>query len=245
MININGQGLQRKYSNGSSSNLKTNAQKSQAQKDREALKKASLAKREAREARAEKREMRLNNANPELAIKILEENPEKDINVNQIQKEAMAKTNVLAREYGLSQPNNPEALAHDRLHCSACDRKLDSPNAHKQDGLGNLFEDEDVRLLCCWCFGKMGESDIKSTMYSGLEADSKVRLQVYNPIESTKAEVESLIESKMIQMKSKLKKWQQDVALVGNIKHDYLQEGDQIENSVLYNAKTRYTACTW
>ena len=135
MININGQGLQRKYSNGSSSNLKTNAQKSQAQKDREALKKASLAKREAREARAEKREMRLNNANPELAIKILEENPEKDINVNQIQKEAMAKTNVLAREFGLSQPNNPEALAHDRLHCSACDRKLDSPNAHKQDGL--------------------------------------------------------------------------------------------------------------
>jgi hypothetical protein len=245
MININGQGLQRKYSNGSSSNLKTNAQKSQAQKDREALKKASLAKREAREARAEKREMKLNNANPEVAIKILEENPEKDINVNQIQKEAMAKTNVLAREYGLSQPNNPEALAHDRLHCSACDRKLDSPNAHKQDGLGNLFEDEDVRLLCCWCFGKMGESDIKSTMYSGLEADSKVRLQVYNPIESTKAEVESLIESKMIQMKSKLKKWQQDVALVGNIKHDYLQEGDQIENSVLYNAKTRYTACTW
>tara|TARA_R110000765_G_scaffold422920_1_gene531123 strand:- start:326 stop:1060 length:735 start_codon:yes stop_codon:yes gene_type:complete len=244
MININGQGLQRKYSNGSSSNLKTNAQKSQAQKDREALKKASLAKREAREARAEKREMRLNNANPELAIKILEENPEKDINVNQIQKEAMAKTNVLAREFGLSQPNNPEALAHDRLHCSACDRKLDSPNAHKQDGLGNLFEDEDVRLLCCWCFGKMGESDIKS-MYSGKEADSKVRLQVYNPIESTKAEVESLIESKMIQMKSKLKKWQQDVALVGNIKHDYLQEGDQIENSVLYNAKTRYTACTW
>ena len=79
----------------------------------------------------------------------------------------------------------------------------------------------------------------------GKEADAKVRLQVYNPIESTKAEIDSLIESKMIQMKSKLKKWQQDVALVGNIKHDYLQEGDQIENSVLYNAKTRYNACTW
>jgi hypothetical protein len=245
MININGQGLQRKYSNGVSSTLKTNAEKSQAQKDREALKKASLLKREARLARAEKREMRLNNANPELAIKILEENPEKDINVNQIQKEAMAKTNVLAREFGLSQPNNPEALAHDRLHCSACDRKLDQPDAHKSLGVESLIDDADIRLLCCWCFGKMGESDIKSTMYSGLEADAKVRLQVYNPIESTKAEVESLIESKMIQMKSKLKKWQQDVALVGNIKHDYLQEGDQIENSVLYNAKTRYTACTW
>ena len=44
MIHINGQGLQRKYSSGSSSSLKTNAQKSQQQKDRDALKKASLAK---------------------------------------------------------------------------------------------------------------------------------------------------------------------------------------------------------
>lgn len=245
MIHINGQGLQRKYSNGASSTLKTNAEKSQAQKDREALKKASLAKRKAREARAEKREMRLENANPEKALKNLEENPEKDIDVDKIQKQALSKTNALARKFGLSQPNNPEALAHDRLHCSACDRKLDQPDAHKSVNLNGLFEDEDVRLLCCWCFGKMGESDIKNTMYSGLEADAKVRLQVYNPIESTKAEIDSLIESKMIQMKSKLKKWQQDTALVGNIKHDYLQEADQLENSVLYNAKTRYTACTW
>ena len=61
--------------------MKTNAEKSQAQKDRDALKKASLAKRKAREARAEEREMRLNNANPEVAIKILEENPEKDIHL--------------------------------------------------------------------------------------------------------------------------------------------------------------------
>ncbi|RLD63432.1 MAG: hypothetical protein DRI84_09665 [Bacteroidetes bacterium] len=245
MININGQGLQRKYSNGSSSNLKTIAQKTQQQKDHEALRKASLAKREAREARAEKRQARSNNANPEVAIKILEENPEKDINVAQIQKQALSKTNALAREFGLSQPNNAEALAHDRLHCSACDRKLDQPNAHKSLGIKPLFEDEDIRLLCCWCFGKMGESDIKSSMYSGLEADAKVRLQVYNPIESTKAEVDSLIESKMIQMKSKLKKWQQDVALVGNIKHDYLIEGDKLENTYRDMAKTRYTACTW
>ena len=243
MIHINGQGLQRKYSNGASSTLKTNAEKSQAQKDREALKKASLAKRKAREARAEKREMRLNNANPEVAIKILEENPEKDINIAQIQKEAMSKTNALAREFGLSEPNNPEALAHDRLHCMMCDRTLDSPHTN-QFGGESIFDEEDVRLMCCWCFGKMSDSDIKHQI-EPKEATAEIRLQVYNPIESTKAEIESMIESKMIQMKSKLKKWQQDVALVGNIKHDYLQEGDQIENSVLYNAKTRYTACTW
>lgn len=243
MIHINGQGLQRKYSNGASSTLKTNAEKSQAQKDRDALKKASLAKRKAREARAEKREMRLNNANPEVAIKILEENPEKDINIAQIQKEAMSKTNALAREFGLSEPNNPEALAHDRLHCMICDRTLDSPHTN-QFGEDSIFDEEDVRLMCCWCFGKMSDSDIKHQI-EPKEATAEIRLKVYNPIESTKAEVESMIESKMIQMKSKLKKWQQDVALVGNIKHDYLQEGDQIENSVLYNAKTRYTACTW
>ena len=243
MIHINGQGLQRKYSNGASSTLKTNAEKSQAQKDRDALKKASLAKRKAREARAEKREMRLNNANPEVAIKILEENPEKDINVAQIQKEAMSKTNALAREFGLSEPNNPEALAHDRLHCMMCDRTLDSPHTN-QFGGDSIFDEEDVRLMCCWCFGKMSDSDIKHQI-EPKEATAEIRLKVYNPIESTKAEIESMIESKMIQMKSKLKKWQQDVALVGNIKHDYLQEGDQIENSVLYNAKTRYTACTW
>ena len=243
MIHINGQGLQRKYSNGASSTLKTNAEKSQAQKDRDALKKASLAKRKAREARAEKREMRLNNANPEVAIKILEENPEKDINVAQIQKEAMSKTNALAREFGLNEPNNPEALAHDRLHCMMCDRTLDSPHTN-QFGEDSIFDEEDVRLMCCWCFGKMSDSDIKHQI-EPKEATAEIRLKVYNPIESTKAEVESMIESKMIQMKSKLKKWQQDVALVGNIKHDYLQEGDQIENSVLYNAKTRYNACTW
>ena len=243
MIHINGQGLQRKYSNGASSTLKTNAEKSQAQKDREALKKASLAKRKAREARAEKREMRLNNANPEVAIKILEENPEKDINIAQIQKEAMSKTNALAREFGLSEPNNPEALAHDRLHCMMCDRTLDSPHTN-QFGGESIFDEEDVRLMCCWCFGKMSDSDIKHQI-EPKEATAEIRLKVYNPIESTKAEIESMIESKMIQMKSKLKKWQQDVALVGNIKHDYLQEGDQIENSVLYNAKTRYNACTW
>ena len=45
-------------------------------------------------------------------------------------------------------------------------------------------------------------------------------------------------------MKSKLRKWKQDTALVGNVKHDYLEEGDQFENQVLYRAPTRYTACT-
>lgn len=240
MINF-GNGLQKNYSDSIKSNLLTDSQRVQQKNDREALREASKARRAEREARQEARMSR--NISPEKALEVLEKNPEKDINVKAIQEDAKKKTNVLARTYGLKEPNNPEALAHDRTHCMTCDRKLDQPNAHKSIG-NDLFDEADVRIMCCWCFGKMSDSDIRDTMYSGLEADADIRLKVYNPEESTKAEVESLIESKRIQLKSKLKKWQQDTALVGNIKHDYLLEGDQFENQVMYRAKTRYTACT-
>jgi hypothetical protein len=245
MIKISGQGLQRKYGNGiGSSNLLTDADRNQQKKDRDALRASSRAKREAREKRQAKRMAK--NVSPEKAIEILEQNPTADIDVQSIHEKALEQTNVIARQYGLQEPNNPEALKHDRFHCSTCDRKLDSPNAHKGTDVDGLFDDEDIRLMCCWCFGKMSDSEIKSTMkIEGAEADAEIRLKVYNPIESTKAEVESLVGLKKIQMKAKLKKWQQDTALVGNVKHDYLLEGDQLENSVLYNAKTRYTACTW
>lgn len=91
----------------------------------------------------------------------------------------------------------------------------------------------------------MSDSDIKRSANNGEEASKEIRLKVYNPEESSKEEIESLIDSKMIQLKSKLKKWEQDVSLVGKIKHDNLLEVDQLENSVMYNAKTRYNACTW
>ena len=124
-----------------------------------------------------------------------------------------------------------------------CNRKLDQPNAGNSPN--SPWADEDIRLMCCWCFGRMGDAQIRREAYSGKEADSKIRLKVYNPVESSKEEIDSLIESKMIQLKSKLKKWEQDVSLVGKVKHDHLHEVDQLENSVLYNAKTRYNACTW
>jgi hypothetical protein len=235
-----GNGLQKKYATGIVSPLSKNGDFNKA--DHEALQKASAKKRAEREARMDARQSRLNNNNPEVALKILEENPTKDLNVVEIQKKARGETNALAREYGLSQPNNPEALAHDRLHCMMCDRTLDSPHVG-QFGENSIFDEEDVRLMCCWCFGKMSDSDIKHSI-NKKEATAEIRLKVYNPDESTKAEIESLIESKMIQMKSKLRKWKQDTALVGNVKHDYLEEGDQFENQVLYRAPTRYTACT-
>ena len=244
MINFGGQNLQRKYGGNSSSNMKTNAEKIRQDKDREALKKASELKRAGRESRMEERLIR--NMSPDMAIKLLEENPQADVDIKNIHKKALAQSNVIARQYGIIEPNNPEALVHDRLHCYTCDRKLHQPNAHKSLELGGLFDDSDIRIMCCWCFGKMNDDEIKSTMrIEGIVADSKIRLKVYNPIESTKEEVDSLIESKIIQLRGKLKRWQQDTALIGNIKHEYLYEGDQFENQVMYRAKTRYTACTW
>ncbi len=241
MINFNGASLQKKYNGLAKSDILTDSDRKNQKKDHEALRNASKAKRKAREARSDERIAR--NISPEKEMKILEQNPEKDIDVKSIQKQAKSETNALAREYGLKQPNNPEALVHDRLHCMMCDRKLDSPHTG-QFGENSLFNDEDVRLMCCWCFGNMSDSEIRTTARSGKEADSEIRLKVYNPEESTKAEVESLIESKMIQMKGKLRRWKQDVALVGKVKHNTLEDVDYLEFGVRNRAPTRYTACT-
>jgi hypothetical protein len=124
-----------------------------------------------------------------------------------------------------------------------CDRKLDNPNAGNSPN--SPWDDEDIRLMCCWCFGKMSDSDIKRSATNGEEASKEIRLKVYNPLESSKEEIDSLIESKMIQLRGKLKRWEQDVALIGKIKHDYLKEGDDFENTYRNMAKTRYNACTW
>lgn len=240
MINF-GNGLGHKYNGVASSKLKSNAEKDRIAKDREALKEASKKKRARREARMEARVER--NIAPDKAIEILEEKPMEDHSVKKVIKNAYAQSNAIAREYGLVEPNHPEALAHDRLHCMMCNRKLDHPNAGNSPN--SPWADEDIRLMCCWCFGKMSDIDIRREASSGQEADAEIRLKVYNPEESSKEEIESLIESKMIQLKSKLKKWEQDVSLVGKVKHDNLLEVDQLENSVMYNAKTRYNACSW
>ncbi len=241
MINF-GNGLQRKYSNGvSGGNNKSDREKLADKKDREALRKASEAKRSKREARQQARMDK--NIAPDKAIEILEKDPMNDHSVKSVIKEAYGKSNAIAREYGLAQPNHPEALKHDRLHCMMCDRKLDNPNAGNSPN--SPWDDEDIRLMCCWCFGKMSDSDIKRSATNGEEASKEIRLKVYNPLESSKEEIDSLIESKMIQLRGKLKRWEQDVALIGKIKHDYLKEGDDFENTYRNMAKTRYNAWTW
>lgn len=239
-----GNGLQGKYSGNPTGNTKTTAEKKTANSDHEALMKHAKTKRKAREERADVRESLM--MAPDKALKKVESGDDALLNgqIKNMQKTVKAKTNVIARQYGLAEPNNPEALAHDRLHCATCDRTLDAPNAHKQAGLDGLFEDSEVRIMCCWCFGKFDDSEIKSTMYTGLEANAKIRLAVYNPEESTREEVESLTDSRRIYLKCKLKKWEQDTSLIGKIKHVAWQDADTMENIVRDQAPTRYTACT-
>lgn len=240
MSNLIGFGnLGKSYQNNAASTLKTNATKTVEQKDREAKRKASEAKRKAREERMSQRDQK--NGTPEKQLKEFKKDPTKDINIQEINNRVLGKTNALAREYGLPEPDNEEALKHDRLHCMTCDRKLDDPNAYKGDG---LIDDADIRLMCCWCFGKMGDADIKSTMKTDKEATAAVRLAIYNPLESTKAEIENMTKDRIIYLKAKIKKHNAVTCLVGNIKHDYLQEGDDFENTYRNMAKTRYTSCT-
>ena len=204
MINFSGQGLQKAYTK-KNSELSTQEQE-QKKKDREALKKYAESQREKREARMNARMERNKPITKE--VEDFEKNGLSEEEIAKVTDGVMEKTNALARKYGLPQPNNKEALEHDRTHCFACDRKLDSPNAHKGGDLEKLFEDDgDVRILCCWCFGRMGDDEIKTTMrIEGAEADAKIRLQVYNPMESKKEEIESLTQTRRIFLKSKLKK---------------------------------------
>ncbi len=240
MINF-GNGLQRKYSGIATGNTKTTAEKKVANADTEALHKASRLKRKDREARAERRAKKV--VSPQIELENLEKNPTEDIAVEAIVDKAKAKTNMLARTFNLPEPNNPEALKHDRVHCATCDRLLDSPNNYKQLDLDGLFDDAEVRTMCCWCFGKMSDKDIRSTMRTGIEATKEIRLAIYNPVESSKAEIEQMTDIRRIQLKSKIKKYDERVKFVGNVKHDYLQEGDDFENTYRNLADTRYTAC--
>ena len=130
MINFNGQGLQRKYRNKVDNEIHLSADTKS--KDYEALRKHSQSKRAGREARLAERDEQ--NISPEKEMERLKKDPTKDIDVKKIVNNAKSKTNVLAREYGVKEPNNPEALAHDRLHCFTCDRRLDSPK-HQQHNI--------------------------------------------------------------------------------------------------------------
>jgi len=262
MINF-GNGLQRKYKTNPESDIVSDAEKTQAQKDREALRKHAESRRTQREVRMEyrdanrksvaedaKEQIVLTKRDEKTRLEQLEANKENRIE-SQIE-EAKEKTNHLARKHGLQEPNNPEALKHDRFHCYNCDMKLHIPNAYKNlpKEVQQLFDnDNDVRHLCCFCFGKMEDNEIIEL--KSKESDKKIRMAIYNPEMYVKEnaeeshqedikQIQELTKERIMYYQSKIKQYEHIVSFVGTVKHDNLQEVDDLENTVRNHAFTRY-----
>jgi len=262
MINF-GNGLQKKYKTEQESDIKSDAENKSIDKDREALRKHSKAKAEARDARLQHRDdnrksviedseeqIVLTKKDKVDRIQQLEDNKENKIE-RQID-EAKGKTGHLARKHGLAEPNNPEALKHDRKHCYKCDMHLHIPNAYKdlpEDVQILLGKDEDIRHFCCFCFGKMDDGEI--TKLQDTESNRKIRMMIYNPEdyvrenadeihEDDKKEIVKLTKERIAYYNAKIKKYENVISLIGTVKHDNIQEVDDLENTVRNLAPTRY-----
>ena len=263
MINF-GNGLQKKYSDKSEDKPVSDADKKQVDKDHEALRKHHESKREQRDKRLKYRDdnrksiiedsveqIKLTKKDRVDRLQELEDNKENRIE-SQID-EAKEKTNHLAREHGMQEPNNPEALKHDRFHCYICDMHLHIPDAYKnlpEDVQLLLGRDEDIRHLCCYCFGKMEDGEIIKTQTSET-SDKKIRLMIYNPEEFVRENaeeindsdiqhIEHLTEDRIAYYNSKIKRYENVISLIGTVKHDTLQDVDDLIETVRNNAPTRY-----
>ncbi len=262
MINF-GNGLQKKYKTDQESDIKSDADNKRIDKDREALRKHSKAKAEAREARlqyrddnrksiAEDSKEQIDEAKKDKVDRLQQLEDNKENRVERQIDEAKQKTNHLARKHGLAEPNNPEALKHDRKHCYKCDIHLHIPNAYKdlpEDVQILLGKDEDIRHFCCFCFGKMDDGEI--TKLQETESDKKIRMMIYNPEDYVRdnaegihqediEHIETLTKERIVYYNAKIKKYEHVVSLIGTVKHDNLQEVDDLENTVRNLAPTRY-----
>ncbi len=262
MINF-GNGLQKKYKAEQESDIDSDAEALRKKKDREALRKHSKGKAEARDARLQHRDdnrksviedsveqIELTKKDKVDRLQTLEDNLENKIERQVV--EAKGKTGHLARKHGLAEPNNPEALEHDRLHCYKCDMHLHVPDAYKKlpEEVQALFgNDKDVRHLCCYCFGKMEDGEIVKLQDS--ESDRKIRMMIYNPADYVRAnadgvhqedikEIETLTKERIVYYNAKIKKYENVISLIGNVKHDTIQEVDDFIETVRNLAPTRY-----
>lgn len=260
MMNFSGQSLQRTYQE-CGGKINKNEEKREL-KDRQALHKArkqqswkTTAIQERMDERDDNRKSLDELIKEEIAripnkqnMKIADIQRRAKITVEIRLKEAKEKTNRLARKHGLELPNNPEAVKHDRFHCYSCGGKLHIPDAYKEldDSVKGLFDDETVKHLCCFCFVKE-DLDINEG-----EATPDIRLAVYNPGESVKKNIDTkgkienvkkMSDLQKISLKNKMKKYQNIINLVGNVKHNYLEDGNYMENKVLLDSKGIYS-CT-
>ena len=68
----------------------------------------------------------------------------------------------------------------------------------------------------------------------------KIRMMIYNPEEGAKLNVKDITKERKMYIEAKIRKYEAVISLIGNVKHDYLQEGDEFENTVRNHAPTRY-----
>ncbi len=259
-----GNGLQRKYSTNPESNIESDAEVNRKKKDREALRKHRQSKSAEIEARMKyrddnrksvteysKEQIELTKQDKVDRLQELEDTKEHRIE-SQI-KEAKGKTGHLARKHGLTEPNNPEALEHDRLHCYKCDMHLHIPNAYKdlpEEVQLLLGRDEGIRHLCCYCFGKMDDGEIIK-LQENSDSDKKVRMMIYNPEQFVRENadgihqsdidhIETLTKERIAYYNAKIKKYEGIVSLIGTVKHNDLDDEEHTELSFLKQFPTRY-----
>lgn len=196
----------------------------------------------------------------QVAIENLDKNAE--ILIRRRIEEAKEKANLLARQYGLAEPNNPEALKFDRLHCYTCGMGLHWKNAYKNapEEVQALFgNDEEVRHLCCFCFAKLDSDEIVQVTKG--ESDREIRMMVYDPasiivpkteeeianlkgeekrrFEEHKKNVDSMTADRVKYIESKIRRYN-GISLIGKFKYSSIEGEDLVVNNWLAKFPTRY-----
>ena len=101
------------------------------------------------------------------------------------EEKALAVTNIKARKYGLTPPDNPEAIEYEKTHCISCGSRHHDEEAYKKldinyVGLLEKFGQQSLGMLCCACFGRVNDSDeIIEISYE--EPDSRTLKEIYDP----------------------------------------------------------------
>jgi hypothetical protein len=83
------------------------------------------------------------------------------------------------------------------------------------------------------------------------ESDRKIRMMIYNPEDYVREnadeiheddikEIKTLTKERIAYYNAKIKKYENVISLIGTVKHDNLQEVDDLENTIRNLAPTRY-----
>lgn len=106
-----------------------------------------------------------------------------------IETKKLSKTNLLARQHGLTEPDAPEAIKFDNKHCISCGSRLHDPKAYEKSEINYLevmekMKQKKINTLCCSCFGQTMRNG--QVIQNIKEPDSDVFKKVYDPLNAPK-----------------------------------------------------------